>query len=58
MKTGLRFLRGDLMASETRTTVTTVQELDADGNVVSEKVTTTVVETVVKAEAPRTGMYL
>lgn len=37
-------------------TVTTVQQIDADGNVIIETVTT--VETVKQPEPPKTGMYL
>lgn len=42
--------------SEPVKTVTTVQQLDADGNVVSE--TKTTVEQVTQPEPPKTGMYL
>jgi hypothetical protein len=37
-------------------TVTTVQQVDANGDVVSETITT--VETTKQPEPPRTGMYL
>jgi hypothetical protein len=39
-------------------TVTTTQSLDAEGNVVSETITTTVTEEVKAPEPPLTGMYL
>lgn len=37
-------------------TITTVQQVDADGNVVSETVTT--VETTKRPEPPQTGQYV
>jgi hypothetical protein len=41
-----------------KTTVTTVRELDQDGQVIRETVTTTVTETVKQPDPPSTGLYL
>lgn len=44
------------MTQEPVKTITTVQKVDRDGNVISETVTT--VEETKKPELPRTGMYV